>query len=144
MTTLIEEMRIAVRGIWQSIGFDASANTAATVVPVLVLGVALNLIALHVVDRVHPIKGKSEIVCVARAELALAQTVTASVFRQIGGHERGQCSVKQWASSWLAEMVHCRTATGLDCASKRTRQVKAFSCGEQGSSMIARRTVQAI
>ena len=144
MTTLIEEMRIAVRGIWQSIGFGASANTAATVVPVLVLGVALNLIALHVVDRVHPIKGKTEALCAARTELELVQTVAASVLRQIGEHERGQCSVKQWASSWLAEMVHCRIATGLDCASEKTRKAKAFHCGEHRSSMTARTTVQAI
>jgi hypothetical protein len=141
VTTLIEEMRIAVQGLLQAIGLGASANTAATVVPVLVLGVALNLIALHVVDRVHPLKEKTQVVDMARAELKFVQTMTASVLREIGGRERGRSSVKGWASSRLA---HCGSATGLGRAVGRGSKGGVSPCGGHSSSVNARRTLRAI
>jgi len=143
MTTLIEEMRLAVREMWQSIGFGASANTAATVVPALVLGVALNLIALHVVDRVHPIKGKTEVVGLARTELKLVRSVTASMLRQIGGRDLGRCSAERWASSRLAERAHCRFAMSSDRAGESNRKGTALRCGDHRSPMSGRKTFPA-
>jgi hypothetical protein len=131
VTTLIEEMRVAVHGLWQAIGLGASANTAATVIPVLVLGVALNVIALHIVDRVHPLKEKAQVVDIARAELKFVQTMTSSVLRQIGGRERGRSSVKGWA-------------TDRDRAVARNRKGFVSPGGGYSFSVNARRTLRTI
>jgi hypothetical protein len=133
VTALIEEMKIVVRGIWQSIGFGASANTAATVVPVLVVGIALNLIALRAMDRIHPNGETAQIVGIARAELNCVRNATASMSPQIGEYERGRCSVKRWASSRLAELaelVHRRIATGSDRLDEGTRRLTVRRCGD--------------
>jgi hypothetical protein len=144
MTTLMEELRVAVREILQSIGLGGSANTAATVVPVLMLGIALNVIALSAVDRVHPMKGKTQVVGAVRAEARLVQSVTVCVLRQIEGRERGLCSMKQWASSRLAEMVRCRISTGFSRLASRSRNRAAFPCSDRSYPVGARRTYQAI
>jgi hypothetical protein len=137
MTTLMEELRLAVREILQSIGLGGSANAAAAVLPVLMLGIALNVIALSVVDRLHPIRA-------VRAEARLVQSVTVCVLRQIEGRERGLCSAKRWASSRLAEMVKCRISTGFGRVASRSRTRVASPCGDRSYPMGARETLQAI
>jgi uncharacterized membrane protein YgcG len=144
MTTLMEELRQAVREILQSMGLDGSANTAATVVPVLMLGIALNVIALGVVDRVHPIKGKTQVVGVVRAEATLVRSVTVCVLRQIEGRRSGLCSVKRWASSRLAERVKCRTASGSGRAAAGHKNGFAFPCGDRSYPMGAGKKLWAI
>jgi hypothetical protein len=144
VTTLIEELRIAVRGIWQSIGLSESANTAATVVPVLVVGIALNLIVLHAVDRIHPIKEKTRVVEMARTELKFVQTVTTSVLGQIEGHERGRSLTEPRAPSQRMEIAHCRIATGSNRVGERNNKGHAFLCGERNFSMSARKVLHAI
>jgi hypothetical protein len=143
MTTLMEELRLAVREIWQSMGLGGSANTAASVVPALMLGLALNLIALNVVDRVHPMKGKTRLVSAARAEARMVQSVTVCVLRQIEGRQRGTCPAKRWTSARLAEM-NSRIGAGLRSKAVRCRNGLAFPCGARGYSTGARETLRAI
>jgi hypothetical protein len=143
MTTLMEELRLAVQEILQSIGLGASANTAATVVPVLMLGIALNVIALGVVDRVHPMRAKTRLVCVARAEARMVQSVTVCVLRQIQGRQRGMCPAKRWTSARLAEM-NSRIGAGLRSKAVRRRDGLAFPCGARGYPSGARETLRAI
>jgi hypothetical protein len=143
MTTLMEELRLAVREILQSIGLGGSANTAAAVMPAL-LGIALNVIALGVVDRVHPMKGKTQVVGAVRAEATLVQSLTVCVLRQIEGRERGLCSMKRWASSRLGEMVKCRISTGFSRLANRSRNRTASPCSDRSYPVGARRTYQAI
>jgi hypothetical protein len=144
MTTLMEELRLTVREIWQSIGLSGSANTAATVVPALMLGIVLNVIALSLVDRVHPIKGKTQVVGAVRAEARLVQTVTVCVLRRIEGRQSGLCSMKRWASNRLSGIVKCRIATGSGHADGRNRNGFAFPCGDRSYPMGARETLRAI
>jgi hypothetical protein len=143
MTTLMEELRLAVQEILQSIGLGGSANTA-TVVPVLMLGIALNVIALGVVDRVHPIKEKARVVDAARVEFMHVQSLTVCVLRQIEGRKKGWCSAKLWTSCRVAERVKCRVATGLDRLSSRNRRGSAFPCSYRSYPNGARKTLQAI
>ena len=144
MTTLMEELRLTVREIWQSIGLSGSANTAATVVPVLMLGIALNVIALSLVDRVHPIKGKTQVVGVVLAKAKLVQTVTVCVLRQIEGRQSGLCSIKRCASSRLEEMAKRRIAAFRSRAAGRHVNGIAIPCGDRGYPMGARETLRAI
>jgi hypothetical protein len=144
MTTLMEELRLTVREIWQSIGLSGSANTAATVVPALMLGIVLNVIALSLVDRVHPIKGKTQVVGVVRAEAKLVQTVTVCVLRQIEGRQSGLCSMKRCASSRLKEMAKRRIAVFGSRAAGWHGNVLAIPCGDRSYPMGARETLRAI
>jgi hypothetical protein len=143
MTTLMEELRLAVREIWQSIGFGGSANTAASVIPALMLGIALNLIALNVVDRVHPMRGKTRLVCAVRAQARMVQSITVCVLRQIQGRQRGTCPAKRWTSARLAEM-NGRIGAGLRSKNVLRRDGLAFPCGARGYPTLARETLRAI
>jgi hypothetical protein len=143
MTTLMEELRLAVQEILQSMGFGGSANTAATVVPVLMLGIALNVIALGVVDRVHPMRAKTRLVCVAKAEARMVQSVTVCVLRQIQSRQRGMCPAKRWTSARLAEM-NSRIGASLRSKTVRRRNGLAFPCGARGYPSGAPETLRAI
>jgi hypothetical protein len=144
MTTLMEELRLAVQETWQSIGLGGSANTAATVVPALMLGIVLNVFALSLVDRVHPIKGKTQVVGVVRAEAKLVQTVTVCVLRQIEGRQQGVCSIKRCASSRLEEMAKRRIAAFRSHAAGWHGNGLALPCGDRSHPMGARETMRAI
>ena len=144
MTTLMEELRLAVQETWQSIGLSGSANTAATVVPALMLGIVLNVIALSLVDRVHPIKGKTQVVGVVRAEAKLVQTVTVCVLRQIEGRQSGQCSMERWTSCRLSEIVKFRIAPASGHTDGRNRSGFALPCGDRSYPVGARETLRAI
>jgi hypothetical protein len=144
MTTLMEELRLAVQEILQSIGLGGSANTVATVVPVLMLGIVLNVIALSLVDHVHPIKGKTQVVGEVRAEARLVQTVTVCVLRQIEGRQQGVCSIKRCASSRLEEMAKRRIAAFRSHAAGWHGNGLAIPCGDRSYPMGAREISRAI
>jgi hypothetical protein len=144
MTTLMEELRLAVREIWQSIGFDGSANTAAAVVPVVLLGIAMNVVALSLVDRVRPIKGKTQVVGAVRAEARLVQNVTVCVLRQIEGRQQGLCSIKRCASSRLEEIAKRRIAAFRSHAAGWHRNGVAIPCADHSPATDAGNTLRAI
>ena len=100
MTTLIEEMRAAVLELWQSLGFDGSSKTAAAVVPALVLGITLNVIALNVVGRIrageHASCRKAGWTHVVRAEVKLVHALVASTLKAADKGQQKICSVRQW------------------------------------------------
>jgi hypothetical protein len=144
MTGLMEDIRLAVQEILQSIGLGGSASTAAAVVPVLMLGIALNLVALSAVDRVHPIRGKTHVVGAARAEVRLVQNMTICVLRQIEGREQGICSVKRCTSNELVEKAKCRIATGLSHVVGRYGSGHALPCTGHGSATGSGKTLLAI
>jgi hypothetical protein len=104
--TLIEEMRLAVLEIWQSLGFEGSSGTAAAVVPALVLGIALNVAALSVVDRVraggHAGCQKAGLRSVAQTEFVMVRAVVTSTLKKICEGQRGLCAARQWLLDWQA------------------------------------------
>jgi len=144
MTTLMEELRLAVQEILQSIGLGGSTNTAATVVPVLILGIVLNVIALSLVDRVHPLKGKTQVAGVVRAEARYVQSMTVCLLRQIEGRRGGTCTAKKWTLSRLAEKGRCRITTSPSRAVVTRGNGFAFPCGDRSYSIGARETLRAI
>lgn len=98
MTTLVEDMKLAIRELWQSIGFEASAGTAAAVVPAVILGVALNVMALTVVDSVRPLKAKEHVACLARVELHAVKTLVVSTLLQLESNGKSSCRRVEWRS----------------------------------------------
>jgi hypothetical protein len=89
--TQLEDLRLALRQICRAIGLS---GTAATVVPLVVLGVALNIAALSAMEYMrnerHPCKvhNRTELRSAARTELKVMRTVLVSTLKKIGGGQR--------------------------------------------------------
>lgn len=113
MMTLIEEMRLAVLQIWQSLGFEGSSRTAAAVVPALVLGIALNVVALGVVNSVgtggHAGCPRTRLTSVARTEVKMVRALVTSTLKTICEGQRRICSARQWVLERQAGVARYRS-----------------------------------
>jgi hypothetical protein len=96
MTTLLEDLRAELRQMCRAIGLS---GTAATVVPLVLLGIALNVVALSVVGGVRPVHAsackKPALRSVAMTELKVARAVLVSTLKTIGDGRRRWCSARQ-------------------------------------------------
>jgi hypothetical protein len=119
MMTLIEDVRSALRQMCRAFGLT---GTAATVVPVVVLGVLLNVAALDVVQSARSCQmGKrTTLAQVAKTELKLMRTTVTSTLRSISGGQRALCSAEQWMQE-----------RGIDVRGKSN------SCGAQSTDSVA-------
>ena len=115
MMLLIEEMRTAVLELWQSLGFEKSSRTAAAVVPALVLGIALNFVALHVVRRVHAGDhvrcAKAGLQNAVQGELGMVRATATSTIKKICEGQRELCMVGQWVMNRGADVARYRSET---------------------------------
>jgi hypothetical protein len=97
MMTMLDDLRLALRQICGAIGLSVNA---ATVVSLVVLGIALNAVALNAVDRVrirkHTSHGTAVLRRAARTELRVMRTVFVSTLKKMGDGKRGWCLAEQW------------------------------------------------
>ena len=137
MMTLIEDMRLFLQQMCGAIGMS---GTAMNVVPVVVLGVALNVAALSLVESVRP-EGrptcqKTTLQAAAQTELKVMRTVVASTLKTISKGQRRWCVARSWVSSLQREVANCvMGATGLrvapkayECARSTKEIQKSKSC----------------
>jgi hypothetical protein len=137
MMTLIEDMRLFLQQMCGAIGMS---GTAMNVVPVVVLGVALNVAALSLVESVRtqgqPTCQKTTLQSAAQTELKVMRTVVASTLKTISKGQRRWCVALSWASSLQREIAdYVRGTTGIrvapmayECA-RSTREVqKSKTC----------------
>lgn len=100
MTTLMEELRLMVLEFWQALGFEGSSRTAAAVIPVVVVGIVLNVIALGVVNSVHKHGRasceKASLGYVAQSEVKVVQAVVIAALKGIDEGQRHLCRARQW------------------------------------------------
>jgi hypothetical protein len=109
MRTLLEDVQLALRQMWRS------SEMLATVLPLLVLGIALNVVALQVIGSVRvPSHGErsEQVSKVARTEVRVARTMVVSALKKIGGGQRRECSAKRCVSDRQAEMTRYRKEIG--------------------------------
>jgi hypothetical protein len=96
MTTLLEDLRVDLRHVCQAAGLS---GTAASVVPLVLLGVALNVTALSVIGAVRSAKSSAcnrpALRSAARTELKVVRAVLASTLKTIGDGRRRWCSAEQ-------------------------------------------------
>lgn len=96
MTTLLEDLRVELRQMCQAVGLS---GTAASVVPLVLLGIALNVTALSVIGAVRPAHpsacDRPALRSAARTELKVARAVLASTLKTIGDGRRRWCSPEQ-------------------------------------------------
>jgi hypothetical protein len=96
MTTLLEDLRAELRQLCQTFGLS---GTAANVVPLVLLGIALNVTALSVIGAARPAHSSAcnrpELRSAARTELKVARAVLTSTLKTIGDGRRRWCSAEQ-------------------------------------------------
>jgi hypothetical protein len=95
MTTLLEDLGLALRQMCRSMGLS---STASMVVSVVVLGVSLNLVALSVVRNVrhserHQVR--TALWTAAHNEAKCAKAVWISSLKKIGARQRRWCIMQQ-------------------------------------------------
>ena len=99
MMTLFEDLRQALREICRAMGMS---GVAATVVPLVVLGVGLNIAALNAVESMrnkrHSDCGHAALRSATRTELKVMRAVVVSTLKKIGGGQRRWCSAQGWMS----------------------------------------------
>jgi hypothetical protein len=113
MMTLFEDFRLALRQICQAIGMS---GTAATVVPLVVLGVALNIAALsatkYMRNERHPGHGHTALRCAAQTEMKVMRTVLVPTLKKIGNGQRRWCLARQWMKDRQKEIIRYRVEIG--------------------------------
>ena len=97
MMTMLEDLRLALRQLCGAVGLSGNV---ATVVSLVVLGVALNLVALNAVESVrvrkHPGHGTATLRRAARTELKVMRTVVVSTLKKIGDGQPRWCFAEKW------------------------------------------------
>ena len=97
MMTMLEDLRLALR---QACGAMGLSGNAATVVSLVVLGIALNAVALKAAEGMraknhHPSNSTATLRRAARTELKVMRTVVVSTLKKMGG-QQGWCFAEQW------------------------------------------------
>lgn len=98
MMILFEDLRQALRQICQAMGLS---GTSATVVPLVVLGVALNIAALNAMESIwnhrHPGQNRpTALQSATRTELKVMRAVVVSTLKKISDGQRRWCLAQQW------------------------------------------------
>jgi hypothetical protein len=97
MMTLIEDMKLFLQ---QMCGVIGMSGTAMNVVPVVVLGVALNIAALSLVENARtagqPTCTKTTLQNAAKTELKVMRTVFVSTLKTISKSQRRLCIARGW------------------------------------------------
>jgi hypothetical protein len=93
---LLEDLRLALRQICRAMGLPGNV---ATVVSLILLGVALNIVALRAVAYVgigrHACHDQTALKGAARTELKVMRTVVVSTLKKIGDSGRRICFAQQ-------------------------------------------------
>jgi hypothetical protein len=137
MMTLIEDMRLFLQQICGAIGMS---GTAMNVVPVVVLGVVLNVVALSLVESVRP-EGqpacqKVTLPAAAQTELKVMRTVVTSTLKTISNGQRRWCVARNWVADLQREVADYVTGTTshrvapmvYECARSTKEIQKSKSC----------------
>jgi hypothetical protein len=94
--TIFDDLRLALRQICQAMGLS---GTASTVVPLIVLGVALNVVALSAMESMrierHREHAPMALRSVAQTEMKAMRTVVISTLKKIGNGSRRRWCVTQ-------------------------------------------------
>jgi hypothetical protein len=95
MIMLLEDLRLALREICRAIGLSGNALTG---IPLVVLGIALNMTTLSAVEYArsdrHSCHGHTTLGSAGRTELKVVRTVVISTLKKIGDSERRGCLMR--------------------------------------------------
>jgi hypothetical protein len=122
---MLEDLRLALRQICQAIGLPGNA---ATVVSLIVLGVALNLIALRAVEYAgiggHTCHNRTVLQSATQTEFKVMRAVVVSTLKKIGDGGRRLCLARQW----MIGKQTTRTAHHYEVGSAETPSTSSGGC----------------
>ena len=114
---VLEDLRLALRQICQAIGLSGNA---ATVVSLIVLGVALNLLALRAVEYAgigrHTCQDRTALHSATQTELKVVRTVVVSTLKKISDTGRRLCLAREWMAGEQTEDTGYGTEVACDSA----------------------------
>jgi hypothetical protein len=119
MTTLFEDLRLALREICRSLGLS---GTAATVVPLLVLGVSLNVAALSVTESMRSARcpghrqNHAALQSAVRTEIKVMKAVLNSTLKKMSGSQLRWCVARQWIVDRRTEVTEYNVEVGFSWA----------------------------
>jgi hypothetical protein len=130
MMTLLEDLRAELRQMCRAMGLS---GTAATVIPLVVMGIALNVVALSVIGggrSVHVSACKKPALrSVAMTELKVARAVLVSTLKTIGDGHRRRCSGQQGTVQQM-ESAGVRFEVGFVGLSLAPRMMGTAGCSK--------------
>ena len=114
---MLEDLRLALRQICEAIGLPGNA---ATVVSLIVLGVALNVAALRAVEYMgiggHTCHDRRALQSIAQTELRVMRTVAVSTLKKIGDGGRRLCLAREWMMGMQTKGTGYHMEVGCDLA----------------------------
>jgi hypothetical protein len=133
---MLEDLRLALRQICQAIGLSGNA---ATVVSLIVLGVALNLTALRAVEYVgiggHACHGRTALQRAAQTELKVMRSVAVSTLKKIGDGGRKLCLARQWMMGKQTKGAGYDMEVGCDWAAPNRKGCDVMVVSRSGRRM---------
>ena len=124
MMTMFEDLSLALRQICRAMGLS---GTAATVVPVVVLGVALNAVALSATGYLRSGRharrhGHTALQSAVRTEMKVVRTVVHSTLKRIGDGQRRWCRTQQWIMDRQRDFSRDNVEVGSICSAPRNKR----------------------
>jgi len=106
MMTLYEDLRLALRQIYGALGLS---GTAATLVSLVALGVALNIAALSAMEYMrnekHPGHRHTVLQSAVQTEMKVMRTVLTSTLKKISDGKRRWCVAQKWLMDRQTEVT---------------------------------------
>jgi hypothetical protein len=117
MMTLFDDLRLFLLQLCRAMGLS---GTASTVVPLVFLGVLLNLVALSATESLrkqpHIDHRHATLRRAALTEMKVVRTVVVSAFKKIGDGQRSLCPTQQRIKSRKTEIARFNLELGFDWA----------------------------
>jgi hypothetical protein len=117
MTTLLEDLGLALRQICRAVGLS---GTALTVIPLVVLGVAMNMGALSVMrymrNERHSDCRQTALKSATQTELKVMRTVLVSTLKKVSGGQRRWCMAQQWMMNRRTKDEGYHIEAGIMCS----------------------------
>jgi hypothetical protein len=114
---MLEDLRLTLRQICRAMGLPGDA---ATLVSLIVLGVALNLTALRAVEYVgigrHSCHGRTALQSAAQTELKVMRTVVVSTLKKMSDGGRRWCLAREWMMGKQTRGMGYHVEVGRDLA----------------------------
>jgi hypothetical protein len=115
MTTLLEDIRLALRQICRTIGLD---ETAATVIPLVILGLALNIVALSAAEFLR-IGGRTNhshnaLHDATRTEMKAIRIVVHSTIKKINDRRLRWHQTREWVKNKQKRLNQYHVEVGID------------------------------
>jgi hypothetical protein len=119
MNALFEDLRLMLRQMCQAIGLQ---GTAATAIPLIILGLVLNVAALSATEFVRhggkTATPQSALRNAAHTELKAIRAVLHTTIRKINESQQKWCLTREWLKNSQNDLTGCHMEVGFNWATR--------------------------